>query len=157
MQNGPVEPVQSTPDDQRRRIGLPLRITLLLILVLITTVWSAVRLLTAIAWSGTLQTYESGPLVLYAAATGAFWTLAGGFILWSFWRGKRYTRLALLAAAGGYALWAWIDRLVIQPGAHANWRFALLTTAVLLIYTAAVALDPHNRIFFDRESYDRKP
>jgi hypothetical protein len=147
--------VHTAPDDLPQRIRLPFRITLLLLLVLITTVVSALRLFTAVVWSGTLQTYESGLLVAYVAITGAFWTLVGGLVLWSFWRGKRFSWLAMLAAVGGYAIWTWIDRLLIQPGAHPNWRFDALLTAVLLVYTGAVLLDPHNRIFFDRESHER--
>ncbi len=155
MENEPSQNVQRSTDGSAQRTRLPFRITLLIILVLITTVWSAVRLFTAIAWSSTLQVYEPTLRVAYVGTSGAFWTMAGAFVLWSFWRGKRFSRLTLLVAAGGYAIWAWIDRLLIQPGAHPNWRFDLVVTAVLLIYTGAVVLDRHNRIYFDRESHDR--
>ncbi len=135
----------------RRR--LPLRITLLLILVLITTVLNAVRLYTAIAWSGTLKTYMPGLLVAYIAVTGAIWMLMGCFVLWAFWRRIRYSRWIILAAAVVYALWAWADRLLVQSGSHANWQFALIGTLVLLAYVAVVVLDPHLRVYFRRENH----
>ncbi len=155
VQTGISQPTQHPPEAEPGRLKLPFRITLLLILVLITTVLSAIRAFTAIAWSGALGNYLPRLLDLYVAITGAIWSLVGGFVLWSIWRGARYSRLAVLLAAAVYAVWAWIDRLLIQPGLHPNWRFDLLVTAVLLVYTGAVALDPHNRIFFDRESHDR--
>ena len=124
--------------------------------MLITTVLSAVRFFTAVGWHSTLQSYAGPVLDVYVAISGAIWTLVGGFVLWSVWRGTRYSRLVVLAAAAAYALWYWIDRLLIQPGAHANWRFDLLVTAALLVYTAAIVLDPHNRIFFTRERYGQQ-
>ncbi len=155
METRTSQPTQNLPEYGNRRIKLPFRITLLLILVLITTVLSAVRFFTAIAWDRTLQNYMPSALDAYVAITGAIWTLAGGFVLWSILRGARYSRLALVVVAAAYAAWAWIDRLLIQPGAHPNWRFDLLVTVVLLVYTGAVTLDRRNRIFFTRESYDR--
>ncbi len=132
----------------RRR--LPFRITLLLVLVLITTVLNAVRLYTAIAWSSALRTYMPGLLVAYIAITGAIWMLMGCFVLWSFWQRIRYSRWIILAAAVVYALWAWADRLLIQPGSHANWQFALIGTLVLLAYVAVVVLNPHLRVYFQK-------
>ncbi len=155
MQTGTSQPTQRPPDEEPRRLRLPFRITLLLILVLITTVLSAIRFVTAIAWGSALDNYVPAWLDAYVAITGAIWTLVGGFVLWSVWRGARYSRLATLIAAAAYAVWVWIDRLLIQPGLHPNWRFDLLVTGLLLIYTAAVALNPHNRIFLDRESHER--
>ncbi len=154
MQTGTSQPTQPPPQTEPVRLKLPFGITLLLILVLITTVLSAIRFVTAIAWGSALDNYVPAWLDAYVAITGAIWTLVGGSVLWSIWRGAGYSRLAVLVAAPVYAVWAWIDRLLIQPGPHPNWRFDLLVTAVLLIYTGAVALDPHNRIFFDRESHD---
>ncbi len=139
----------------RRRF--PLRITLLLVLVLITTVLNAVRLYTAVSWSGALRTYLPGLLVAYVAASGAIWMLMGCFVLWSFWRRIRYSRSIILAAAVVYALWAWADRLLVQPGAHANWQFALIGTLVLLAYVAVVVLNPHLRVYFRKENHDRQP
>jgi hypothetical protein len=135
----------------------PLRITLLLGLVLITTALNVVRLLTAIAWSSTLERYLPAGEVIYIGVTGAFWSAVGLLVLWSFARGGRYTRLIILAGAGLYAFWVWADRLVVQSGPQANWPFALAATILLLGYTAIVALDPHNRIFFRREKHERKP
>ncbi len=132
----------------RRR--LPFRITLLLVLVLITTVLNAVRLYTAISWSSALRTYMPGLLVAYIAITGAIWMLVGCFVLWSFWRRIRYSRWIFLSAAVVYALWAWADRVLIQPGSHANWQFALIGTLVLLAYVAVVVLNPHHRVYFQK-------
>ncbi len=137
-----------------RRPIIPFRITLLLILVLIPTVLNAVRFFTAIAWT-VLRKYEPGLLVDYVAITGAIWTLAGGFVLWSFFRQARRSGFVILGAAGAYALWVWADRLLVQPGTQADWPFDLIVTIVLLAYVAVVVLDPHNRPYFRRETHER--
>lgn len=140
-----------------RRPRLPLRITLLLWLVLIITALNAVRLITAIFWGRTLQPYISLPGVYYVAISGGVWTLAGLLVLGSFWRRARYTHLVFLAGAVCYTSWLWADRLLLQSAPSANWPFMLAGTIVLLGYTAAVVLDPRNRAYFRKESYERKP
>ncbi len=135
---------------------LPLRITLLLWLVLIITAWNIVRLVSGIAWRETLEIYAPHPGVLYVALTGAIWTLVGLFTLWSFWRGERWTRSLIVTAAALYSAWIWVDRLFFQAKTQANWPFTLLLTVLLLVYTAAVVLDPRNRIYFRKETYERE-
>ena len=140
-----------------RRPRLPLRITLLLWLVLIITALNLVRLLTAAAWRHTLETYVPGALVTYIAISGAAWVLVGLFVLWYFWRGGRRTRTVFLLAAVSYGVWILADRLLMQPHLLGNWLFALLTTVLLIGYTAAVVMDPHNQTYFRKETYERKP
>ncbi len=139
------------------RPRLPLRITLLMALVLIVTVLSAVRLLTAIAWQKTLETYYPAGLVLYTALSGAFWTVVGLGVLWAFRRRARYLRVILLGAAAAYAAWGWADRVFIQSSLRSNWPFDLLVTIVLLSFAAWVTLDRRNQSYFRRETYERKP
>lgn len=139
------------------RPRLPFRITLLLGLVLIVTVLSAVRLLTAIAWQKTLDSYVPVGLVLYTALSGAFWTLAGLGVLWAFVRRVRHLRAVLLGSAVAYAAWAWADRIFVQTSLRNNWPFDLLVTIVLLAFAAVVILDRRSQSHFRRESYERKP
>ena len=127
---------------------LPMRITLLLLLVLTITAWNVVRLATSIAWHDTLETYSLRPGPSYIGLTGLIWTLIGLFLLWSFWRGAPWTRWVLLIAAGLYAAWVWADRLLVQVQMRANWPFDLFATGVLLVYTVAIVLDPRNQIYF---------
>ncbi len=139
------------------RPRLPFRITLLMAVVLIVTVLSAVRLLTAIAWQKTLETYVPSALVLYTAITGAFWTLAGLGLFWAFLRRVRYLRAILLVLVAAYAAWGWLDRIFIQSNLRNNWPFDLLVTIVLLAFAAWVILDPRNQSYFRRERYERQP
>ena len=134
----------------------PLRITLLLWLVLITTALNLTRLLTAMAWKNTLEAYLSPQAVLYVGVTGAVWTFVGLFVLWSYWRGGRYTRPIFVAAASVYALWSWVDRLIVQRAGQSNWLFDLAVTFLLLGFTGFVVLDPRNLPYFTRETHERK-
>src|SRR5512133_452396 len=129
---------------------LPFRITLLLALVLIMTALSAVRMVTALAWRSTLDLYTAPALVVYAAVSGAIWTLAGLFLLWSIRRRGQHTRAIFLGLAGAYAAWAWIDRLFIQTELRASWPFDLLLTLILLAFVATTVLDPRNRLYFQK-------
>ena len=129
----------------------PFRITLLVWLVLITTVWNVVRLATAWFWRNNLETYTPHPGVLYIAITGLIWALVGLLVLWSFWRGIRWTRSIFLIAACAYCAWVWADRLIAQNHLQANWPFDLLITAVLLGFTAYEVLDTRNEIYFSKE------
>lgn len=140
-----------------RRPKVPLRITLLLGLVLIITVLSTVRLATAIAWRSVMATYMPDTLIFYIGLTGAIWTITGCFVLWTIWRRARYTQALLLASAVTYALWGWLDRLLLQASARSNWLFQLIGTILLLVFVGVVVLDPRNRPYFRKESHDRKP
>lgn len=138
------------------RKKLPVSLNILILLILLSTVWQAVRFATAIAWRDTLGTYAPNPGPVYIAASGALWTGVGLFVLWSFWRGFRWTRAAILIASAGYGAWSWADRLLVQSQNEANWPFDLAVLILLLVFTAVVVLHPHHRIYFEREAYERE-
>jgi uncharacterized membrane protein len=126
----------------------PFRITLLLGLVLITTGWNALRLATSVVWHDTLETYIPFPGTTYIVATGAIWTGVGVFVIYSYIRGARWARATFLIAAFAYAIWVWVDRLIVQMDYRANWPFSLALTILLLGYTMVIILDPRNEIYF---------
>jgi hypothetical protein len=132
----------------RTHSKLPIRITLLLWLVLIITAWNTVRFATSIGWHDTLETYAPWPGPLYIGITGAVWAVAGLFLFMSFVRRARWTRIAFLIAGSIYSIWVWVDKLFVQAQLRANWPFDLLATLVLVGFTTAVVLDPHNQIYF---------
>jgi len=136
-------------------VKIPLRVTMFLWLVLIFTAWNAAGLFTALAWSGVLSEFAARPALI--AAVRALWTFVGLFVLWSIWRGKRWTRGAILIAGGAYAAWGWIDRLFIRAGLPPSWPFSLVVTLGLLGFTTWVVLDPKEITFFQREAYERQP
>jgi hypothetical protein len=135
---------------------LPIRIILLLGLVFCVTGWQAIRFLTSLTWSVTLETYEPYPGPIYIGITGTFWTLTGLFLLWSMRRGKRWTRTAFILASSLYAAWVWADRLFVQNQMRANWPFDLSLTIAWLVFTIIVVIDPRNKIYFERETYERE-
>lgn|GEM_PF-400482 len=138
------------------RRKLPWHVTLLIWLVLSLTIWHIARATTSILWRDTLEKYVPYPGPFYIGLSGAVWALTGIFLLWSILRGERWTRPALLIVSGAYAAWVWADRLWVQAQMRANWPFALVVTILLLAYTTVVVLHPHNRIYFEREAYERE-
>jgi hypothetical protein len=138
------------------RRKLPIHVTLWLCLVFYLTCWQVIRFATGITWSDTLKIYEPHFVPLYITISGAFWTLTSLFLSWSMWHGQRWTRMAFMIASSLYAAWVWVDRLFVQTQIRANWPFDLLLTIVLFVFTIIVLLDPRNKTYFERETYERE-
>lgn len=153
----PTQPLDRCVNEMSVPTRLPLRITLLLVLVLSITALSAVRLFTSILWRSILISYLPTALVNYIGLSGAIWTLAGLFVLWSFWRGAPYARWAFLVGTVAYTAWAWADRFFVQVGPRANWRFAFAGTVILLSFVGFAVLNPRTQIYFGRESHEPTP
>lgn len=142
--------------EETRRHKLPLRMWLFWVILICMTGWNVVRFATSMAWHVTLEPYEPYPGPIYIGISGAFWALTGLFLIWSMWKGKPWTRRAVLIAAGGYTAWLWADRLLLQPQRRANWPFDLVITSVVLLFISILVLDPRNKIYFERETYERE-
>lgn len=141
---------------RNKRYPLPARITLALVLVLITAAWNGVRVWAGLTLAPALQKYAPFPGPMYVALTGAISAGLGLAVTWAVLRRLRWAPHALLGAAITYAAWSWADRVFLQPTAGTGWPFALLITALLLTFIAAVTLDPRNRWYFGREAHERE-
>jgi len=140
----------------RHKLKLPFFITLFVLLVFYFICWQAIRVFTSMAWKNALNAYEPRLVLLYTGISGAFWAFLGLFLLWSMWRGRRGTRLAFVIASSAYAIWVWVDRLFVQAQLRANWPFDLILTIVLFLFAIFIVLDPRNKIYFERETYERE-
>lgn len=138
------------------RYPLPVRITLALLLVLITAGWNLVRVWAGLSLAPALQKYAPFPGPTYIALTGALSAGLGLAVSWAVLRRLRWAPMALLGAALAYAAWSWADRIFLQPTAGSGWPFALLITVLALSFVAAVTLDPRNRWYFGREAHERE-
>jgi len=139
-----------------KRYPLPARITLALVLVLITAAWNGVRVLAGLSLAPALHKYAPFPGPAYIAITGALSAGLGLAVTWAVLRRLRWAPQALLGVTIAYAAWSWADRIFLQPTAGTNWPFALLITVLLLSFVAAVTLDPRNRWYFGREAHERE-
>ena len=135
---------------------LPVRITLVLILVLITAVWNLIRLWASVILAGVLEKYSPWPGPAYIGITGAVFGGLGLALCWGIWRRARWAPLATLGGAAGYAAWSWLDQLFIQPQLSSGWLFWLGVTAIAVGFVAVVALDPRNRLYFGKEAHERE-
>lgn len=133
----------------------PFCVTILLWLVLSLTVWSGLRLYTAIQWWSTLSEFASPPGPFYIAVSAGIWLLVSILLLLGMWQVKAWTRFALLGTGATLAAWYWSDRLLLQRPAE-NWPFALSATALLLIILSVCVFSPSTKTFFSkREAHDR--
>lgn len=137
------------------RFPLPFRITLLAFLVLTTTAWNAVRMITSFTWRAAIQTYAPYPGTVYIGLTGAMWTLVGLSVFWGIWQRAAWALRGALIAASAYSIWLWMDRFLIQARVPGNWPFALLANFVVLGFITAVTLDRRNQAHFGKEAHER--
>jgi len=125
----------------------PFRATILLALVLLLTIWNALRAWTAFSWRNVLTEFSGGPL--YIGVSGLIWVGIGIWLLLSLWRKKANARMLLFASAASYSVWVWIERLFIQTPRE-NWLFALIVNLVLLSFVLFASN------FWKREAHERK-
>lgn len=109
----------------------PFRVTILLSLVLLFTIWNALRAWTAFAWRNVLTEFSGAPL--YIGISGLIWLGIGTWLWLSLWRQKAYARNLLLASAASYTVWVWSERLFF-PAPRENWPFALVINLILLFF-----------------------
>jgi len=135
------------------RMLRPFRISLLALFAFCFSIWNALRLVEAIYSWKTLLEYGAYPF--YLALTGGIWLIAGLFLTWGLWRGRRWAWLAATLVTPAYAAWYWLDRLLLQQP-HSNWPYALIVTAILLLLVLLVLLSSKTRRFFHRDPHERK-
>ena len=130
---------------------LPRRVTLLVWLVFILTVWNATRFYTAIVWRGILAEKTAWPGPGYIALTGFIWAAVGIWITIVVIQRKKWSAMALLISALGYTVWYWLDRLFLQTERD-NWGFTLVVNAILLAFVWYATRSN----YFKREAYEQR-
>ena len=136
-------------------IKRPGTVTTLLWMVLCLVAWNAIRMISALANWNLLREFAPHPGPIYILVTAAAWA-AGWFAIWRLLRRRHdRARTYALIAAVGYALWWWLDRLLLQEP-RPNWPFALTATLVLLAFIASLLHHPRTRAYFlPRENHDQ--
>ena len=87
---------------------------------------------------------------LYQILTGLFWGVAGLWVSGWLWRGHRKAPAALRILTVTYALYYWIDQLLIMTSEirQSNWWFVLLVTGILVLLVFLSLLPPAVKEFF---------
>lgn len=128
----------------------PFSVTILLWLVLSLTVWSGLRLYSALRWWSTLSEFASPPGPFYIALSAGIWLTISVLLLWGMWQARAWIRYALLGAGAALAVWYWADRLLLQRP-NENWPFALVATILLLSVLFVCVFAPGTKTFFAKE------
>ena len=126
----------------------PIPVTLTFWMVLILTIWNAVKAWTFLAWRATLEEFSSRYQPALGAIIGIFWFMIGLALAWGLWYKKPWSLKILPFAAVGYILWYWVERLVWQSP-HPNSMFVIVLdiASLILVYSASISLS--------REAYER--
>ena len=135
----------------------PFSVTLLVIGVLSLTSLHLARFYLALRqWQFILASpAEISPL--YLAVSGLIWGLAGLPLAWGLWRGQRWARKTLIGFGSIYAVYYWVERILLvrKPAANSNWPFMLGLTIVLLLFTIWTLTRPRARAFFGEVHAER--
>lgn len=126
----------------------PLSVTTAGWVVLIFTVWNAIRAWTSITWSGVLAEFSIRMTPETSALIGAFWTVAGLAACWGIWRSKKWGAVLLWIVAVGYTVWYWSERIIFQdPRPNVPFGVIVNLTLFVIIFFASRSLT--------REAYER--
>ncbi len=135
----------STPTLPTRPFG----VTLLALGVLTIASLNLARLLLAIReWAFIAEFPRGSPF--YLAFTGLVWTVAGLSLAFGLWRGRRWALRLAWIAIPAFALYYWLDRLLMANRAVSltNWPFAAVLTGLLLGFAVLTLARRKNREFF---------
>ena len=100
-----------------------------------------------------LENLNPAPPIFYLGITGLVWGLLGSSLVWGLFLGRSWTPGLMRVSALGYAIYYWLDRLLIaDPTAiSVRWPFALGLTISFLIFTFWVFSRPKVGVYFHQE------
>lgn len=133
-------------DPEEFVITVPRSVTIILFFVLSMTVWEGIRVWTAFTNWEILSRFRANPIYIFA--TGIIWFILGIVLILLIFKGHRYTLASGFALSLLYALWYWLDRLVIQVTPAPNITFSIVVTIITLVVFNTILFWPSSRAFF---------
>ena len=94
----------------------------------------------------------------YQILTGLLWGVSGLWVSVWLWKGHRRAPTALRILTVTYALYYWIDQLVIMTSEirRTNWWFLALATGILILLVFLSLLPPAVKDFFGEQHEQKK-
>jgi len=95
---------------------------------------------------------------LYQVLTGFLWGAAGLWVSVWLWKGHRRAPIVLRILSVTYALYYWIDQLLIMTSEirRTNWWFLALVTGILIVLVFLSLLLPAVKEFFGEQHEQKK-
>ncbi len=141
----PTEPSGTEARPEATTIHRPRSVTLLALGVLILAGLNLVRFVLSLRdWS--FLAAQPGVSPYYLAISGFIWAVAGAFLVWGLWKAKNWAPRLMQAVALTYALYYWLDLLLLRDhpvnaasGAlrailPTSWQFSAGVTVVSLAF-----------------------
>lgn len=125
-------------------------------MVLILSVWGAVRLFAALRWWDMLSEFGSSLSPLYLSITGAGWVVAGGVLISAIFRRQGWARPGAVAFILLWLIEYWIERIFFQAQ-RANLPFALTLSILTVIISWILAFLPGTQSFFAKSEAHEQP
>ena len=125
-------------------------------MVLILTVWGAVRLFAALRSWDVLSEFGSSLSPLYLSMTGAGWGVAGGVLLSGILRRRKWTIPILQASVSVWLIEYWLERIFFQAP-RSNLPFALTCSILVIALAWILATLPGTLSYFARSEEHEQP
>ena len=135
----------------------PFTVTLYAVVVLTIAAFYLARCYNALAqWEYLADLLPFSPA--YLAVTGAFWGLAGLWLLWSLLYGWRFARRLFWVVFLGHGLYFWLDRFLMpgNPERSANNAFWIVMYVLVGVISVWVLHRRAGNVFFVRDFLGRK-
>ena len=127
----------------------PVSVTILILLVLTIGGLNLIRFVQSLTQRSLLV--ELLPISpLYLTATGLFWCVLCGIVLWGIFRRKSWVKIVALSSAFLYVTYFWVDRIwLTQQGSRTgNDIFAVLMSIIMLGFTLWVFSTSRVKVYF---------
>jgi hypothetical protein len=140
------DPQPATAPQRARR---PFGVTLVAVGVLSIASLNLLRFMLAINLHEFVDSLPTA-LPYYQAISGFIWAVIGLTLFWALWRGFNWAGRLTLGFTVAYALYYWLDRLVIARGVVTgdNWFLPASVTAALIAYNFLALSNLKARAFF---------
>ena len=136
------------PWDQNR----PKMITFVSILIFLFSFLNLIKSGQVLSRWNALLILELSVSPVYLLLNGLVWSISGGFLSWSLWKGKPWTRSLGMIISLVYVLVFWIEaKLIAEPSSlSTRWPFNLVITLVALPAFWIILNHPRYQAFFNR-------
>jgi hypothetical protein len=109
--------------------------------LLILSAWGWLRLQQSIYEQGWMDLIVVQVSPVYTAITGAIWGVGGLASAFGLWLRQRWAVTVTAITVAGFALWYWVDRILLSKSPSPNTVFSVVVTLLCLIFTALALLE----------------
>jgi hypothetical protein len=130
----------------------PAQVRILKWMTLFFTIYHVIRFVVSVLHFGYLNEFASSYVLVYISTSGMIWSLCGIVSLVKIMGRQPGTHLILSGMSTGYAIWWWLDHLLIQRNGQNSFGFNSIITFILLGIVLILSLNHGTIAYFRQKS-----